>query len=128
MLLVNAWVGQSKIHGLGLIAHEFIPSGTIVWRLAPGFDAVLSEAQLKGLSLTAQNHVQHYGYFDTRHQKYVLCAAADRFTNHSENANTRFFGDHSIAIRDIQEGEEITNDYTELEKPINSRTTDRAAT
>ena len=38
MLLVKAWVGVSNIHGFGLIAHEFIPKGTVVWKLVPGFD------------------------------------------------------------------------------------------
>jgi hypothetical protein len=49
MLLVKAWVGPSKIHGFGLIAHEFIPKGTVVWKLVPGFDVILSNDELERL-------------------------------------------------------------------------------
>ncbi|MBI5757401.1 MAG: SET domain-containing protein-lysine N-methyltransferase, partial [Planctomycetales bacterium] len=41
MLLVNASAGTSGIHGIGLIANEFIPAGTVVWVLKPDLDLVL---------------------------------------------------------------------------------------
>jgi uncharacterized protein len=54
MLLVNAKKGPSKIHGMGLIAQEFIPAGTRIWELRPEFDTVLTEDQLQQLSPSAQ--------------------------------------------------------------------------
>jgi SET domain-containing protein len=38
----------------------------------------------------------------------------DRFTNHSNDPNTHMVGNHAVATRDIQPGEELTDDYTEL--------------
>ena len=111
MLLVRAWVGPSKIHGLGLIAHEFIPKGTVSWKLVPGFDAILSEEEVKDLPQSAQEQVKYYGFFHASFKKYILCADDDRFTNHSEEPNQKFYGDYSIAIRDIDSGEELTDNY-----------------
>lgn len=122
MLLVRAWVGPSKIHGLGLIAHEFIPEGTVVWKLVPGFDTILSEDDLTDLPEPAQELLEHYAFFHPVLKKYVLCADDDRFTNHSEDANVRFFGDHAVAIRDIFEGEEITDNYNEFGKSFENQT------
>ena len=113
MLTVKAWVGPSKIHGLGLIAHQFIPKGTVIWRLNPEFDVVLTEEQLRNLPPSAQEQVAHYGFFHPELKRYVLCSDDDKFTNHSDDANTRFLGDHAIAARDIKEGEEITDNYSE---------------
>lgn len=121
MLLVKARVGPSKIHGLGLIAQEFIPSGTIVWKLTPGFDVLLTVAELQELSPAAQGHVDYYGYFDAHIQKHVICGDDDRFSNHSDNANTRYLGDHAIAVRDIQPDEEITDNYSEFGKLLNNK-------
>ncbi len=112
MLLVNARVGISNIHGLGLIAQEFIPKGTRIWQFQPGFDLMIGEAELSELSLTAQQQVRHYAFFDPVRRSYVLSGDDDRFTNHSDNSNTLEQGGYdSYAIRDIQPGEEITWNY-----------------
>ena len=122
MLLVKAWVGVSKIHGFGLIAHEFIPKGKVVWKLVPGFDIMLSEDELRKLPPTVQEQFLHYGFFHPELERHVLSADDDRFSNHSDTANVRFHGDHAIAIRDIHEGEEMTDNYTEYEKSIHQET------
>jgi hypothetical protein len=114
MLLVKAWVGLSEIHRFGLIAHEFIPKGTVIWKLMPGFDVILSEDELRELPPTVQEQVMHYGFFHLELERHILCADDDRFANHSDTANVKFCGNHFIAIRDIHEGEEITNKYTEF--------------
>lgn len=62
MLLVKARVGPSAIHGLGLIAHEFIPAGTRVWTFVPGFDLVITENEMSALSATAQEQIRWYAY------------------------------------------------------------------
>jgi SET domain-containing protein len=121
MLLVRAWVGPSKIHGLGLIAHEFIPKGTVVWKLVPGYDAVISEDELGSFPEAALEQLDHYAFFHPVLEKYVLCADDDRFCNHSDEANVKFLDDHAFATRDIFEGEEMTDNYNEYVYPINLR-------
>ncbi len=116
MLLVNARAGVSKIHGIGLIAQEFIPKGTRIWRFQSGFDLMLSEEQLQPLSAPAQQHVRYYAFYDPEKRAYVLSGDDDRFTNHSDEPNTENVytgaGDfETSASRDIQAGEEITWNY-----------------
>lgn len=113
MLLVNARKGPSKIHGLGLIAHEFIPKGTRIWEFKLGFDLKFTEEELQQLPLHARAQITYYSYFDPRSGIYVLSIDDDRFTNHSDNPNVDLDddGDSSIAVRDIHVGEEITWDY-----------------
>jgi SET domain-containing protein len=120
MLLPSAWVGPSKIHGLGLIAAEFIPCGTVVWRLEPSFDIPLTQQQLDKLPAIAQLNIRHYGYFDERLERFVLSGDDDRFTNHADDADVRFCGDHAMAVRDIRPGEEITDSYAELGKSLDA--------
>jgi hypothetical protein len=114
MMLVKCWVGPSAIHGLGLIAKEFIPNGTVVWKLVPGFDVVLTEAEFQELPQVAKDNILYYGWFDNRLNKYILSADDDRFTNHSDTPNIRFCGDSAVALCDIHPGEELTDNYAEL--------------
>lgn len=88
VLLVNASARPSELHGIGLIAREFIPCGTQIWIINPDFDRLLSEEEFQALSPVAQQQVKHYAYFCNTQRKYVLSADDDRFTNHSENPNT----------------------------------------
>lgn len=115
MLLVHATKGPSKIHGFGLIAREFIPEGTHIWRFQAGFDLELQEADLALLSEPARLQVFFYGYYDIAQKRYILCSDDDRFTNHSDDPNTTDFPGGglagSFALRDIHSGEEITWDY-----------------
>ena len=114
MMLVKCWVGPSAIHGLGLIAKEFIPNGTVVWKLVPGFDVVLSEDEFQELPQAAKDNVLYYGWFDTRINKFIVSLDDDRFTNHSDTPNIRFCGDFAVTLCDIHPGEEMTDNYTEL--------------
>lgn len=119
MLLVRARVAVSKIHGFGLFAQEFIPKGTMTWKLVTGFDCLFSEDALLSFPTSVQEQVHHYGHYDPELEKYVLCSDDARFTNHSDDANEISCGDHSIAARDIQPGEEITCNYGDYSHQFN---------
>jgi SET domain-containing protein len=114
MLLVKASAGPSEIHRLGLIARQFILFGTIVWKFEPHFDVAISESRFRKLSPVAQEQVIYYAYYHQATRTFVLSSDDDRFTNHSGDPNTRSRDDYTYAVRDIEEGQEITNDYGEL--------------
>lgn len=114
MRLVNASCGPSAIHGLGLIAREFIPAGQHVWVVRRGFDVILTETEFIELSLPAEQQVCNYAYFCLVQRVFVLSSDDDRFTNHSEQPNIQFEAGTAVAIRDILAGEEITGNYREL--------------
>lgn len=113
MLMVHARKGPSSIHGVGLIASEFIAAGTTVWAFHPGFDSKISERVLSALSEEARSQVLHYAFYDAPARRWVLSADDDRFTNHSDDANTAEIdgGYDSVATRDIRPGEELTWNY-----------------
>lgn len=105
--------------GLGVRATARIPTGTVTWTLC-ALDHVISPAQLMALPPAYHPVVRHFAYRD-HEGAHVLCWDAARYMNHSCGANTRGLGHWAqIAVRDIEQGEEITCDYGEcnLEQPL----------
>lgn len=115
MLFVRARVGVSTIHGLGLIAQEFIPTGARIWAYQPGFDLALTADELERLSPAAREQTLHYGWYDEDFERVILPADDDRFMNHSLDPNCRWNGSYAEAVRDIRAGEEVTFDYHQLD-------------
>lgn len=112
MLLVKTKIGPSSIHGTGLFANEFIPKGAVIWRFDSRIDHLLDRAEVEGLPQIAREHVYRYcGLLEN--DKYLQTGDNDRYINHSANPNTvsRPFLEDLTAARDIQGGEEITEDY-----------------
>ncbi len=115
MLLINASAGRSRIHGKGLIARELIPAGTLVWTLKPGFDVELTKGQFEDLAPNARDQVARYIYTDVATGNYILCSDDAKYMNHSDTPNTRTEGHRTVAIADIQPGQEITCNYYEFD-------------
>jgi SET domain-containing protein len=121
MLLVKTRIGFSQINGLGLFAAEFIPKGTPVWKMVRWFDLILTKEQMDKLSDPAREQFLRCGHLDMYTGEYVLCADEARYLNHSETPNIRCSDssdgneDLDVAIRDIEEGEEITINYKEYD-------------
>jgi len=125
VLLINASVGRSRIHGKGLIAHELIPEGTLVWVLKRGFDVELTKDQFDELAPSAREQVARYIYTDVASGKYVLCSDDAKYMNHSDTPNTRTEGHQTIAASDIQPGQEITCNYYEFDGATRQTTVER---
>jgi len=89
MLLVNARVDRSPIHGLGLFAVAPIAKGTEVWRFTPGFDLDLALETLDDQPESFRERLLHYGYIDRRLNRCILCCDDARFINHSDEPNIR---------------------------------------
>jgi SET domain-containing protein len=121
MLLVKTKIGPSKIAGIGLFAGQFIPKGTFVWRFQEGFDLRFDKDYLETLPELTKNFFLKYAYQNPKTLKHVLAVDNARFFNHSNTSNTQCVKDPDdeesmdVAICNIQEGEEITNDYRELD-------------
>ncbi len=116
MLLVRTELRPSSIHGLGLFAAEFIPKGTRVWEYREGFDYRVSEQFVKSLPEPAQSTLRHYSALWGG--GYVISADDARFLNHSNVPNLQTFSepDCDIAVRDIQIGDELLEDYREFDE------------
>lgn len=56
MLMVNASAQSSTIHGIGLIANERIPKGTVTWKFNPQFDILFDPNDVQKMSASQQNY------------------------------------------------------------------------
>ncbi|HPE83137.1 MAG: SET domain-containing protein [Aequorivita sp.] len=100
----------SKEIGYGVVATEFIPAGTITWAL-DDLDREFTPSKLKRMNPLYQNILETYCYRNNK-GNFILCWDYGRYVNHSFKSNcisTAY--DFEIAIRDIQPGEELTDDY-----------------
>ena len=117
MLLVKTKIGPSKINGIGLFADQFIPKGTVTWKVVPEFDLRCSAKDLEILCELGRATFIKHAFLSKRSGLYVLCFDHARFFNHSFEPN---IGDSEaddseegvdFALRDIYADEELTCDY-----------------
>jgi SET domain-containing protein len=89
------YVDDSSIHGKGLFAKTFIPSGTVI-------------GVVQGLP--AKTDGDHVLWISETNGIHVLCDL--RYINHSDTPNAAYYDNLEVcAMRDIAPGEEITHDY-----------------
>lgn len=123
MLVVKTKIGQSKIDGIGLFADQFIPKGTVTWKFDPKFDIYFDPSDVEKMSGLQNDLLFHFAYLSKKSGKYVYSIDNTRFTNHSTNPNIeadeKLSRDDAeictVAIRDIQIGEEMTIDYRAID-------------
>jgi hypothetical protein len=100
----------SKDIGYGVVATEFIPAGTITWVLDK-LDREFTPEQFNALDHLHQEILDTYT-FRNNLGNFVLCWDNGKFVNHSFNSNCLTTAyDFEVAIRDIQPGEQLTDDY-----------------
>ncbi len=96
--------------GYGVVATRFIPAGTITWVLDK-LDRELTSSEVEGLDPLYQKTLNTYSYRNSK-GNFVLCWDNGRFINHSFKSNCLSTAyDFELAIRDIQPGEQLTDDY-----------------
>jgi uncharacterized protein len=116
MMLIQARVLPSAIHGLGLFAIAAVPRGTPVWRFAPGFDREFTPEQLAALPAPANQHLRWFAFLDGVSGNWVLSGDLSIFMNHSASPNTGALPGAgtpvtTVALCDIGAGAELTCDY-----------------
>lgn len=106
-----SWISDAV--GYGVRATGRIPKGTILWALDP-LDRVFGPQEVQGLGETLWSVLETYSYVNGSGKR-VLCWDHGRFMNHScEPVSLSPGVDFELAVRDIEEGEEITCDYSSL--------------
>jgi len=96
--------------GYGVVATRRIPRGTITYAL-DSLEVIITELQFKRLQPELRKQVDWYSYRDEQNQR-VLSWDIAKYVNHSCNYNTLTTSwGFEIAVRDIECGEEITDDY-----------------
>ncbi len=105
--------------GYGVVAKEFIPKGTITWVLDK-FDREFTPNDYENLDDIYKELLETYAYKNNL-GNLVLCWDNARFVNHSFNSNCLTTAyNFEVAIRNIQVGEQLTDDYgyLNIDKPF----------
>ncbi|MDF1698880.1 MAG: SET domain-containing protein [Saprospiraceae bacterium] len=96
--------------GNGLVATKFIPKGTITWVMDP-LDRIFSPEEFNRIPPSFQEILETYTFRNNCGQR-VLCWDNGKFVNHSFKSNCLTTAyDFEIAVRDINPGEQLTDDY-----------------
>lgn len=96
--------------GYGVVATELILAGTITWAL-DNLDREFTPSDFQSMDPIYQNILDTYSFRNNKGH-FILCWDNGRFVNHSFNSNCLTTAyDFEIAIRDIQVGEQLTDDY-----------------
>jgi len=125
-------VKSSGIQGHGLFAKKLIPEGTVWWHARSQDILIVKKDQFLTLVNSFNPPSSHkpqlvekltqclltYSYYDADIDALIFCLDNARYVNHSSSANSiagvEMFS--SVALRDIQPGEEITEDYSKYKK------------
>jgi hypothetical protein len=99
--------------GYGVFATRLIPRGTITW-VRDRLDQAFTPAQIEAFPAHYRDTLLKFTFVDGRGE-FVLCWDLARYINHSCDASCRSAGfDFEVALRDIQPGDELTDDYGSL--------------
>ena len=99
-----------EVIGYGVIALKRIPKGTIVW-VQDTFDQEFTPLEVSHMEPIYKEIITKYA-FRNQAGNHILCWDFGRYVNHSFNSNCLTTGyEFEIAIRDIEPGEELTDDY-----------------
>jgi len=122
MLTVKNYIDKSHIHGIGLFAGEFIKKGTKIWEFTPNFDLKFTKQQVELFPTNIKEYMDMYAWLSKKTNLYCFSSDNGKFFNHSKDNNVQsyYFDDQeeviTFALRDINPGEEIVDDYSSFEK------------
>lgn len=121
MLLIKTKIKESEIHGIGLFTDQFVPKGTEIWKFTQGFDQKFTREQILNFPDLLQIYIYKYCWRSKKSKLYCFSADDGKYFNHSENPNVLSeYRDNdeevvTVAIRNIEIGEEILDNYNSFE-------------
>lgn len=127
MYLIQIEAKESGIDGKGVFALEKIKKGTIAWKYNSSYDKTVSIEQYNNSSPEVKEELDRVAYLSPTTNQYVYPPEGDpaRFTNHSKQNNLTVVVNYEIsdepyfvANRDIDTGEELTNNYLEFDEAL----------
>lgn len=129
MIHIDYKLDKSDKHGVGLFADQDISEGQLIYTASPLLDVNISKEEFNSLSDREKKEFQWWGFFIESTQKWHVDFDVSKFINHADKGEATVTQDDSreeaylVAVRDIQKGEELTQDYLEfeLEEDLNRR-------
>lgn len=104
---------RSTTKGLGVFAKRPLLRGEILWIL-DDLDIKIDLKEYQGIHLEKRKKLDVYSYQDCR-DRVIIAWDEGKYVNHSCNPNSTCLLEYdniSIALRDIDRGEEIVEDYS----------------
>ncbi|WP_026933197.1 SET domain-containing protein [Christiangramia echinicola] len=102
------WINDKK--GFGVVATKVITKGTITW-VQDELDIVFSPEEPENFKPMTRELLEKYSFRNSAGE-YILCWDVAKYINHSFKANCLSTAyNFEIAIKNIQIGEELTDDY-----------------
>lgn len=96
--------------GYGIVATKLIPEGSITW-VQDELDQIYTPEQVDKMLPHTQEMIDKFTFRNNK-GNFVMCWDTAKYVNHSFKSNCLSTAyDFEIAIRDIQPGEELTDDY-----------------
>ncbi|MCP5502122.1 MAG: SET domain-containing protein [Leptospiraceae bacterium] len=129
MMLVESYLKESKIHGIGCFAKNKIKANEMIWIYDEKIDRRYSVKDIKNWPEVLVAYLMTYGYAEKfEGEDYlVLCGDNGKHMNHSSNPN--IYDDFKInanfALRDIEADEEITCNYHAFDIYANMKLTQK---
>jgi len=121
MFHVKIKLKESPIHRIGLFTDQTIFKGEKIYTANPKLDLVLSQEEFTKLPEDERKTIKHYGYLDKNDKKWHLSFEDIRFCNNNIKGNLTLKGNSTVAKRDIKKGEELTQNYEEIEELENNK-------
>jgi len=125
MYLVKIDVKESTINGKGVFSVEPIKQGTVVWKFDFSHDKSLSPEDFENLSEEDRAKLLRVAYLSRQTNRWVYPPENDPalFTNHNPETNNmsvvwdKTISDEPVFVanRDIEAGEELTNNYLDFD-------------
>lgn len=118
-------IAPSQTDGLGVFTKQAVPKGYIVWIFTPGHDTIVTLDEYENIEKDRRIVIDRTGYLSPVSNTYIVPPSKDpaQYTNHSAKNNLTAIFDEKIspepyfvANRNIDAGEELTNNYNEFDR------------
>ena len=109
MLLIDTYLGKSKIHGVGVFSKQNVKKGKKIKEVRPEFEIEFDQNNLPRMPLALANFIETHS-FQKELGSNILIMGIDneKYINHSKDPNV---DDDGITLKDIKVGDEILMDY-----------------
>lgn len=119
MILIDYEIKTSPIHGAGMFTKQAIKKGELIAKASPDLDVDILSSVFEHLKDREKQELLYWGFYDEPRGLYHCDFDNTKFINHSKDANItqdeNYLDMYLIAARDIEKGEELTQNYLEFE-------------